>query len=123
MTTENEDQTFFTTGQLAEILGCDIRSIYRWEQTGVIPAPSRVERGGVRARVYTAAEVEEIRKKVQDRISFTATVRQGREGRKRRKPTTKNRRVVVVTPKWRAKASSGGFRAQKEREGRAQRAS
>jgi hypothetical protein len=99
---ENVKEPVFTTGQLAEILGCDIRSIYRWEQSGVIPAPSRVERGGVKARVYTAAEVEQIREKVKDRISFTATVRQGGlKRRSRREPMTRTnpRRVVVLAPK------------------------
>ena len=95
MSSENEESKLFTTGQLAELLGCNIRSIYRWEQSGVIPAPSRVERGGVQARVYTAAEVEHIRKAVQDRISFTATVRQGAPKR-RISPVPRDRRPVVV---------------------------
>jgi DNA-binding transcriptional MerR regulator len=87
------DEDVFSAGQLADILGCSIRSIYRWEETGVIPTAQRVERGGVSARVYTASQVEEIRQRVQGRITFTAIVRD--QVRQRRRGTEPKK--VIIT--------------------------
>jgi predicted transcriptional regulator len=64
----------YTAGQLARMLGCSLRSIYRWEEAGVIPRAKRVERGKVSARIYTASQVEEIRSSVQARLNFDFTL-------------------------------------------------
>jgi hypothetical protein len=65
----HEERTY-TAGQLARMLGCSLRSIYRWEEAGVIPRATRVERGKVSARIYTASQVEKIRSSVQARLNF-----------------------------------------------------
>jgi hypothetical protein len=64
----------FTAGQVARELGCSLRSIYRWEESGVIPAATRVERGCVSVRIYSAAEVEEIRRRVHGRLNIIAAL-------------------------------------------------
>jgi DNA-binding transcriptional MerR regulator len=69
------EESLITVGQLADMLGCSVRSIYRWEESGVIPKPQRIDRGNVSARVYTETEVEQIRKKLHGRLTFTALVR------------------------------------------------
>jgi hypothetical protein len=89
MSGQADEERVFSAGQLADMLGCSIRSIYRWEETGVIPMAQRVERGGVSARVYTASQVEEIRQKVQGRIAFAAIVREHQPRRRIRKADLK----------------------------------
>jgi hypothetical protein len=77
-----DEEVLYTVGQLADMLGCSVRSIYRWEEQGVIPPPTRIDRGEVSARVYSTAQVADIRAKVQGRISFTALVRERRTPRR-----------------------------------------
>jgi transcriptional regulator with XRE-family HTH domain len=79
-----EEQPTYTASQLAEELGCSVRSIYRWEKGEVIPKAERIDRGMVQARVYTKAQAEEIRKKVKERITFTAMVRERYPKRKKK---------------------------------------
>lgn len=64
----------YTAGQLARTLGCSLRTLYRWEESGVIPRADRIERGNVSTRIYTASQVEEIRRKVQARLDFTGSL-------------------------------------------------
>jgi hypothetical protein len=75
MAGENPKDKTFTAGRLAKMLGCSVRSIYRWEKSGVIPPATRIERGGVSTRIYTASQVEEIRHKVQGRLDLTTAAR------------------------------------------------
>ena len=77
----------YTAAQAAQMLGCSLRSLYRWEKAGVIPAAKRVERGQVPARVYTVSEVEAIRKITHDRVDFAALTRES--GERRRRETAK----------------------------------
>ena len=76
MSTVNTDEAVYSVGQVAAMLGCSVRSLYRWEKSGAIPAPTRIDRGGVSARVYSQLQVEEIREKVKGRIVFTNIVRE-----------------------------------------------
>jgi DNA-binding transcriptional MerR regulator len=62
----------YTVSQAAELLGCSIRSLYRWEQAGIIPKPDRVENGGVSTRVYRESTIDQIRKLVGGRLTYTA---------------------------------------------------
>src|SRR5262245_48712657 len=72
------EEQLYSVGQLAEMIGCSVRSIYRWEEAGAIPKPDRIERGEVSARVYTQSQVEEIRKKVRGRLTYAAIIREPR---------------------------------------------
>jgi hypothetical protein len=98
--------TVYSVGQVAEMLGCSVRSLYRWEDSNVIPKAQRIDRGGVSARIYTESQVEEIRKKVADRIVFTAIVSE-RSDRpsarmivRERKQVQKPRKVVHLKKKY-----------------------
>ena len=77
-----DEEVLYTVGQLADMLGCSVRSIYRWEEQGAIPPPTRIDRGEISARVYSAAQVADIRAKVEGRISFTALVKERRTPRR-----------------------------------------
>jgi hypothetical protein len=96
--TVRKEEAFYTVGQLADMLGCSVRSIYRWEERGVIPQALRVDRGEVSARVYTQSQVEEIRQKVQARISFTTVLRE-RPQKRRNRDSNLPLRVVKVKKK------------------------
>lgn len=53
------DEETFTTAPVAEQLGIAQNTLRRWERLGRIP---KVERDSVGRRVYTAGDVEVIRK-------------------------------------------------------------
>jgi hypothetical protein len=76
MNTQKDDQRTYTSRQAAQLLGCSLRSLYRWEQDDqVIPLnlrPERIQVGGLSVRIYTAAKVEAIRSRVQSRLLFAA---------------------------------------------------
>ena len=63
-----------TTSQLAALLGCSIRTLYRWEKDGLIPVPKRVN-GKVKSRMYTADEAGAIQAIVQERLEYWQAVR------------------------------------------------
>src|SRR4051794_4160748 len=65
----------YTVGQAAELLGCSVRSLYRWEQARIIPEPDRVENGAVRTRVYSDSTIDQIRKLVGGRLTCAAALR------------------------------------------------
>ena len=69
------ETSVYTVGQAAARLGCSIRSLYRWEQAGIIPKPNRVENGGVSMRLYSESAIEQIRKSVAGRLTCTAALR------------------------------------------------
>jgi hypothetical protein len=70
---KKKEQTY-SAGQVARMLRCSLRSLYRWEETGAIPKADRIDRGGVSARVYTESQIEELRRILGDRLSFSTTV-------------------------------------------------
>lgn len=74
MPKEQSGELTYTAGQAARMLGCSLRTLYRWEESGVIPPANRTKRGQVNARIYTAEQVEAIREKVQDRLDFAKAV-------------------------------------------------
>ena len=87
MPEKKSKEPIYTARQLALLLGCSLRSIYRWEKAGVIPAATRIKRGGVSARIYTASQAEAIRQKVQGRLDLAAATHQpGFEGWEDRGP-------------------------------------
>ncbi len=59
------------------MLGCSLRTLYRWEEDGTIPPVDRVNRGKLRVRIFTASQIEKIRRKVHDRLSFTESLHEG----------------------------------------------
>jgi excisionase family DNA binding protein len=67
----------YTAGQAARMLGCSLRTLYRWEEDGTIPAVDRVNRGKLRVRIFTESQIERIRRKVQGRLSFTQSLHDG----------------------------------------------
>lgn len=98
------EESLVSVGQLADRLGCSVRSIYRWEESGVILKPQRIDRGGVSARVYTESEVEEIQKTLHGRLMYTAIVRDVPVRRQRQRPNAE--RTVMKT---RTKPKQQGF--------------
>jgi hypothetical protein len=67
---QNKEERTYSAGQVARMLGCSLRSLYRWEESGAIPKAGRIDRGGVSARVYTEAQIEELRRILGDRLRF-----------------------------------------------------
>ena len=65
----------YTVGQVAKLLGCSIRSLYRWEKEGLIPIARRLDCGAIRTRVYNDADLDEIRKFAEGRLTYIATLR------------------------------------------------
>lgn len=58
-------QLMFTTGALTQALGVSLRALYKWEREGLLPAtPIKDARGH---KLYTAEQVEWIRKRLIDR--------------------------------------------------------
>src|SRR5437764_334733 len=70
MPPEESVEQRYTVGQLAKILGCSLRSLYRWEEAGVIPQAARIDRGEVSAGFYTASRGQEIRRILKPRLLF-----------------------------------------------------
>jgi DNA-binding transcriptional MerR regulator len=69
------ENAVYTVGQVAARLQCSVRSLYRWEEEGVIPKAERIDCGAVRTRVYNEIEIEEIRKRLKDRLKYSTAVR------------------------------------------------
>src|ERR1700733_13768168 len=70
----SEQPKNYTASMVARILGCSLRSIYRWEKDNQIPQARRIDVGGISVRVFTPKEIEAIRKIVQARLMFVARI-------------------------------------------------
>ncbi|MCC6591164.1 MAG: MerR family transcriptional regulator [Bryobacterales bacterium] len=57
----------FTISHTAAAVGVSAQTLVRWEKTGLLPKARRVKSNGVEIRVYSAEQVEEIRKFVEER--------------------------------------------------------
>jgi excisionase family DNA binding protein len=52
----------YTTKQVADAVGVNKRTLLRWLQDGKVPEPRRIRNGGLDARIWTARDVERVRK-------------------------------------------------------------
>ncbi len=52
----------YSTKQVAQMLGIDRATLRRWLLSGKIREPRRIKNGGINARVWTARNVERVRK-------------------------------------------------------------
>ncbi len=68
----------YSTGQVVKLAGISRVTLWRWLQAGKIKEPRRIRNGGIDARVWTARDVERVRK------WKAAHYRRGR-GRKKKK--------------------------------------
>ena len=68
----------YSTGQVVKMAGIGRVTLWRWLSTGKIKEPRRIRNGGIDARVWTARDVERVRK------YKAAHYRRGR-GRKKKK--------------------------------------
>ncbi len=67
-----------STGEVVKIVGIDRATLWRWLRSGKVKEPRRIRGGGIDARVWTARDVERVRK------WKAAHYRKGR-GRKKKK--------------------------------------
>ena len=54
--------TTYSTMQVARIVGIGRMTLLRWLKTGKVAEPRRIGNGGVEARVWTARDVEKVRR-------------------------------------------------------------
>ena len=52
----------YSTGEVVKIVGIDRATLWRWLQAGKIKEPRRIRNGGIDARIWTARDVEWVRK-------------------------------------------------------------
>lgn len=52
----------YSTAQVARVLKIGRQTLHRWIASGDVPAPPRSKVGGVTVRMWTAADVERVRK-------------------------------------------------------------
>ncbi len=52
----------YSTGQVVKMAGIGRVTLWRWLRTGKIKEPRRIRNGGVDARVWTARNVERVKK-------------------------------------------------------------
>lgn len=52
----------YSTGQVVKIVGIDRITLWRWLQAGKIKEPRRIRGGGIDARIWTARDVERVRR-------------------------------------------------------------
>ncbi len=52
----------YSTGEVVKIAGIDRATLWRWLRSGKVKEPGRIRNGGVDARVWTARDVERVRK-------------------------------------------------------------
>jgi predicted site-specific integrase-resolvase len=52
----------FSTSQAAKMLGVGIRTLSRYVAEGKVPAPTIIQAGGNTVHVWTASEIENVRK-------------------------------------------------------------
>jgi len=56
-----QETDFYTTGQIAALVGIHPRTLYAWLLTGRLPEPRRVIRGKVPARLFSRLDLERAR--------------------------------------------------------------
>ena len=52
----------YSTKRVAQMLGIDRVTLQRWLLSGKIREPRRIKNGGINARVWTARDVERVKK-------------------------------------------------------------
>ncbi len=52
----------YSTKQVARIVGVHKRTLARWFRSGKVKEPRRIRNGGIDARVWTARDVERVKK-------------------------------------------------------------
>ena len=52
----------YSTGKVVKIVGIDRATLLRWLRAGKIKEPRRIRNGGVDARVWSARDVEGVKK-------------------------------------------------------------
>ncbi len=52
----------YSTKQVARIVGVNKRTLTRWLRSGKLKEPRRIRGGGIDARIWTAHDVERVRK-------------------------------------------------------------
>ena len=52
----------YSTGEVVKIVGIDRATLWRWLQAGKVKEPRRIRGGGIDARIWTARDVERVRR-------------------------------------------------------------
>ena len=52
----------YSTGEVVKIVGIDRATLWRWLRASKVKEPRRIRNGGIDARIWTARDVERVKK-------------------------------------------------------------